>query len=146
MLSTILYRYQLQKIAKVIVRVGWNFSRFARNLSAIPTFPCKLVSLCENLHCSYICWSFAKMQTYWKYTNARDSWWFRTIRFVWSLFACFCGEFVVAFAFRGRGTALSSCVVFHTQLPDWFCQRYMLSLKIKPCMSSSSQEKLRTAH
>lgn len=24
------------------------------------------------------------------------------------------------------------------QVPDWFCQRYMLSLKIKPCMSSSS--------
>lgn len=41
-------------------------------------------------------------------------------------------------SWTSRATYSIALHMLWRQIPDWFCQRYMLSLKIKPCMSSSS--------
>lgn len=91
----------------LFVRKRWNFSSFARNFPAISTLHTKRVSLCANLLCQlFHCWCSAKM---WIESNAVAR-----------------GELLSANA-RCRDGSL--CVVKRQapQVPDWFCQRYMLS-------------------
>lgn len=130
-----------------IVRVRWNFFSFAENFSEISTFLanwCRCVRICIS---PSFRWSFAKVESVGSRhkrtiggSSNRESW-VDSVRLLW---LSKMGRSVRAFDYS---VCECTCVVdFQSQIPDWFCQRYMLSLKIKPCMSSSSKEKLRTAH
>lgn len=119
---------------RAFVRKRWNFSSFARNFSEISQFLHKwyrYVSIC-----------FASVQVVVFCENVSEMKWFS--HGVCDVLLLLLRE-VIAIAERVRRRACAlmphlrvEVIEQVCQIPDWFCQRYMLSLKIKPCMSSSS--------